>query len=46
MGVSLVLTALTIGAAVATTLFARGPRGSQGSDMAPANLDAFKLTTA
>lgn len=46
MGVSFVLAALTIGATVATTLFAKGPRGSQGSDMAPANLDAFKLTTA
>lgn len=46
MGVSLFLTALTVGATVATTLFARGPRTSQGSDMAPANLDAFRLTTA
>ncbi len=46
MGVSLFLTALTVGATVATTLFARGPRTSQGSDMAPVNLDAFRLTTA
>lgn len=46
MGVSFLLAAVSIGATVATALFARGPRTSQGSDMAPANLDAFRLTTA
>ena len=46
MGVGLIIAAVTIGATVATTLFAKGPRSTKGADMAPANLDAFRLTTA
>ncbi len=46
MGVSLLIAAVTIGATVATTLFARGKGAVKSSDMAPANLDAFRLTTA
>ena len=46
MGVGLAIAAVTIGATVATALFARGPRSMKGADMAPANLDAFRLTTA
>ncbi len=46
MGVSFLLAAVTIGATVATTLFARGTRTAKSSDMAPANLEAFRLTTA
>lgn len=41
MGVGLIIAAVTIGATVATTLFAKGPRSTKGADMAPANLDAF-----
>ena len=46
MGVGLIIAAVTIGATVATTLFAKGPRSTKGADMAPANLDAFRLTKA
>ena len=46
MGVGLAIAAVTIGATVATALFAKGPRSMKGADMAPANLDAFRLTTA
>ena len=46
MGVGLIIAAVTIGATVATALFAKGPRSMKGADMAPANLDAFRLTTA
>ena len=46
MGAGLIIAAVTIGATVATTLFAKGPRSTKGADMAPANLDAFRLTTA
>ena len=46
LGVGLIIAAVTIGATVATTLFAKGPRSTKGADMAPANLDAFRLTTA
>ena len=46
MGVGLLIAAVTVGAVAATTIFARSPRVSRGSDMAPANLEAFRLTTA
>ena len=36
MGVGLIIAAVTIGATVATTLFAKGPRSTKGADMAPA----------
>ncbi len=34
MGVGLIIAAVTIGATVATTLFAKGPRSTKGADMA------------
>lgn len=46
MGASFLLTAVVVAASAATMLFAKGPKSSEGSDMAPANLDAFRLTTA
>ncbi|MEG2139883.1 MAG: phage tail protein, partial [Bilophila sp.] len=46
MGASFLLTAVVVAASAATVLFAKGPKSSAGSDMAPANLDAFRLTTA